>query len=616
MSKYLLCSLLSFIFGLLLSAFADIIYVPADQPTIQDGINVAAAGDVVLVAEGIYYENINFMGKAITVASHFYLDQKEKHIRKTIIDGSQPSNPDFGSVVSFVSGEDTNSVLCGFTITGGTGTLEFFPGFPPAREGGGVICSFSGAKIIRNIITGNKAENGFICSGGGLSTGPPFASTHVILENNIFKENTVKGSFITGGGGVSFASSGKVIQNSFIKNTAYALEGSAAGGGLIVQSWDPTVAPPHEVVVSGNIIMRNKALQDENATNWLGGNGGGMTILGSKGNFTNNIIKHNEVNAVNSSFAPGVLFDFPPDEVYFRNNIVSHNTFNGPGPCFGGGFAIWDGSPVIENNLFEKNYATYGGGGWIGDAFSFAKIINNTITKNHAELQGGGIYTKNAEATVMNSILWNNHAPQGCEIYIESGTINVTYSDVKGGWTGTGNREVNPHLLGMLQFLGFRSPCIDAGNPDPMYNDPENMLRPGYAQLPARGTIRNDMGAYGGPGAAGWWNFFNFAKEVQAMENEQQEVLAEKQEKTFQVSSYPNPFNNQTAIGFELPFDDFVSLKIYNVLGQEVASLVSDKLQVGSHKYGWNAAEVASGIYFYRLEVNGKMYQKKLILMK
>ncbi|MCW0300343.1 hypothetical protein, partial [Klebsiella pneumoniae] len=96
---------------------SDVIHVPADQPTIQAGIMAAVNGDVVVVAEGTYYENINFMGKAITVASKFYLDGRKKHIRKTIINGSRPADPDFGSVVSFVSGENTSSVLCGFTIT-------------------------------------------------------------------------------------------------------------------------------------------------------------------------------------------------------------------------------------------------------------------------------------------------------------------------------------------------------------------------------------------------------------------------------------------------------------------------------------------------------------------
>ena len=94
-------------------------YVPDDYGAIQDAIDAAVSDDIIIVKPGTYYENINFMGKAITVASKFYLDRKEKHIRKTIINGSQPSNPDSGSVVSFVSGEDTTSVLCGFTIKNG-----------------------------------------------------------------------------------------------------------------------------------------------------------------------------------------------------------------------------------------------------------------------------------------------------------------------------------------------------------------------------------------------------------------------------------------------------------------------------------------------------------------
>jgi len=81
-------------------------------------------------------------------------------------------------------------------------------------------------------------------------------------------------------------------------------------------------------------------------------------------------------------------------------------------------FLLWrwicdlDGNSTIENNLFEKNDATFGGGRMDWRCFSFTKIINNTIIKNHADLKGGAIYTKSASPTLMNSILWNNHAPE------------------------------------------------------------------------------------------------------------------------------------------------------------------------------------------------------------
>ena len=97
--------------------------VPSEYSTIQLAINASTDGDIVLIAPGTYYENINFIGKAITVASHFLTTGNATHINNTIIDGSQPSNPNIGSVVSFRSGEDTTSVLYGLTIKGGTGLI-------------------------------------------------------------------------------------------------------------------------------------------------------------------------------------------------------------------------------------------------------------------------------------------------------------------------------------------------------------------------------------------------------------------------------------------------------------------------------------------------------------
>ncbi len=88
--------------------------------------------------------------------------------------------------------------------------------------------------------------------------------------------------------------------------------------------------------------------------------------------------------------------------------------------------------------------------------------------------------------------------------------------------------------------------------------------------------------------------------------------------KTFGLAqNYPNPFNPTTTIEFSVPKTEFVTLKIYNLLGQEVANLVSEKLTAGKYKYDWDAGRLASGVYLYQLKTDqGFSQTRKLILMK
>jgi hypothetical protein len=80
--------------------------------------------------------------------------------------------------------------------------------------------------------------------------------------------------------------------------------------------------------------------------------------------------------------------------------------------------------------------------------------------------------------------------------------------------------------------------------------------------------------------------------------------------------NYPNPFNPSTAIDFTLPQSGYVTLKIYNILGEEVSTLVSERLTAGKYKYDFDAIGLASGVYLYCLEAGSFKQTKKLILLK
>jgi hypothetical protein len=80
--------------------------------------------------------------------------------------------------------------------------------------------------------------------------------------------------------------------------------------------------------------------------------------------------------------------------------------------------------------------------------------------------------------------------------------------------------------------------------------------------------------------------------------------------------NYPNPFNPSTTISFSLPESGNVILKIYNVIGKEIETLVEGYKEAGIYTVNFNAEELASGMYLYRLSTNGFTETKKLLLLK
>jgi hypothetical protein len=128
------------------------------------------------------------------------------------------------------------------------------------------------------------------------------------------------------------------------------------------------------------------------------------------------------------------------------------------------------------------------------------------------------------------------------------------------------------------------------------------------------------VGAFGSTNwTAGWANFNpqSYVPSPIGVKQTSTEVPGE-----FALSqNYPNPFNPATTIKFSIPQSGFVSLKVYDILGREVSQIVKDNLQVGSYEVNFDASNLTSGTYFYKINVNtdGSVnwtQTKKMVLVK
>jgi len=589
-----------------LALSANIILVPQDQPGIQAGINAAVNGDTVLVADSIYFENINFIGKAITVASYMIMDNDTTHRDNTIINGSQPVNPDVGSVITFQSGEDTTSVLYGLTITGGSGTLEPAQTF---RAGGGIVCINCGCKLVGNKIINNMVT-GPAAYGGGVATvlAPPYNdTTYVVLKGNQIEHNTVTANSASAfGGGLWLRSHGKILANLISNNTCIGNASSiqAAAGGIGCLAAQPL--PSREIIMENNTITHNSVHSYCNISGSSYPACGGVLIQGCNGKMTKNEISFNEVWDYSNlgSGTIGVGVGASPGLFIIEGNNICNNAYKeGSGNSYGGGMQVYGaGNISVINNIIEGNVATYGGGLVVFNT-STVQIVNNTIINNKSTY-GGGISVHDATGYVMNTIVWGNEATTHAGIHVESGSIHLAYSDVQGVQTGPGNKNFNPELI--ADSLSNISPCIGIGIHS--YDFGGGMIC--YCPLEDINGRMRPYPAGSNPDMGAWESLLDSPSGIDL-----RPVATVPQECSIS-QNYPNPFNPSTTIKFTLPKSEFAELKVYNILGCQISTIVSKELNQGNHIYQFDGENLASGIYYYQLVAGDYREVKKMILLK
>lgn len=374
------------------NTFAAVIRVPAEQPTIQAGINTAIDGDTVLVADGVYKGignvNIDFKGKQITLKS-------QNGPEVTIIDCERKENT---RGFKFNSRETNNSVLDGFTITNGL-----------HLNGAGIYCNNSSPTIRNCVITENSAGDFFDSSGTG--------------------------------GGIYCIDSNLYLSSCIIKGNR---AGSDIGGGVYLYGDSKSKVNPVQSIIYNCTITENFGTgiyNTDHANIWLkmstvsnNRDGGGVVVTGNMNQGINRI-SNCLIELNNGEKGAGVSC------TENTNLIITDSVIKTNFGILGGGIFCHRTSTIdVSQCLIVENFAPQGAGILVESETGKATITNCTIANNNAIHKGGGIFVfANSDTlfTLSNSIVWGNQSLRSHpEIALSAQRVVIKSCNIGGGLEG------------------------------------------------------------------------------------------------------------------------------------------------------------------------------------
>jgi hypothetical protein len=427
----------------------ETLHVPVRMSTVQQALCLALPGEEILVAPGLYEENVHLCGFDVTLHS----DQRLGSALPAILDGGMG-----GPVITLTGNETPATLIEGLTIR--NGHTDHGGGIQ-----GGLSSNHTSATIQYNLITGNQVIRG----GGGMAWCDGLVSQNTVHANvalndgggvtqchGIVQGNDIFGNRALNGGGVAHCH-GLVQGNRVSSNTA-----ENQGGGVALCNG----------LVRGNEITLNSAVF-----------GGGVSDC--EGVIEGNVIARNVAGTPNRLGRGGAI-------AYSYGPMIGNQILDNSSNHVGGGIAHSAGDAV--NNVIARNNATIGG----GTRRCSGLFLNNTIVFNRATDSGGGMFN-DWDNKVVNCIIWGNTAHSWPQMSTVATT--PTYSCIENTTGGLGNINRNPRFAGANVFrLLPDSPCVDAAtNAGAPATDIEGRRRPIDGNHDGRAVC--DMGAYEYSGA-------------------------------------------------------------------------------------------------------------------